>query len=331
MHQCFAGHLHLVDGDSAAGLLAQALGVTRQQLIVNRDPVHCGPAPGTDDWRVWGKVRAGYLESLDGDPWPREYFEFAERDFNHSLQKAAESPPFYLWLGPSVGDQLLLARLLTLLKNKRLSADVLCLMQYERVPNGRVIRGLGELSPAQIRQLAPEPRFLTKEEIATHLRAWRSYTSSTPFPLKAFLDSPRSTSLLYRAMRSLVGRYPDAHSGLSRFQSELLKACHRCGPRATRVIGEVLGCNDTLDCVGDSYLFQLLLGLGSAHLREPLLSISGDQSLMRDCAVELTSFGELVLTGKANAASVNGRAGWVGGVDLSSTAAVNSDGVLVVG
>lgn len=310
-------HLHLINGDSAAGCLMQALGVSRQQLIVNRDPLHCGPAPNTDDWAEWGRVRAPFLQALDNDPWPRKYFENAERDFRHDLQRVLDKPPLYVWVSQALGDQLLIGRLLNILHAWQIDADCVRVMQFAEDPGGRSIWSMS-MSPNAISQLAPEPIRLSDSDERSYRRAWTAYTSAEPAELMAFLGPTDGPPSLCRAMQRLVYRYPDCITGLSYTDSKLLESCVANGPKATRAIGYVMGYDETPDRLGDAYLFWRLLKLGARELSKPLISVTGDSSQMRNCEVEITPFGRQVLRGEANEADVNGRSDWVGGVNLET-------------
>jgi hypothetical protein len=75
---------------------------------------------------------------------------------------------------------------------------------------------------------------------------------------------------------------------------------------------------DTLDLVGDGYLFDRLHRLADASLGYPLLSLTGNTEVMRDTRVELTETGRDVLEGKTNFVELNGIDDWVCGTHLDS-------------
>lgn len=103
------------------------------------------------------------------------------------------------------------------------------------------------------------------------------------------------------------------------------------GPKAARVIGYTLGYNDSPDWVGDGYLFQRLMNLGGETLASPSIRVTGSRQAMRECEVELTPFGQQVLSGKSNQVLENGIDDWIGGVHLISPGnVVFRDGDLLV-
>ena len=319
---------HLIHGDSAAGCVIQSISIDRDKLIVNRDPIDCGPAPATLDWREWARARGGFLTSLS-ETYPPHFLKFAERDFVAALNHADESPPIYAWASCGLADQLLLARVLSLRTAAGTSPAHFRVIQFVAGADG-VIASLGSLSPARIRAWMPTPVNPGREVVSHYLRAWRAYTSRSAEALVELLSAESPSQVLHQAMAALVQRYPDVRSGLSGTEWALLRAAESEGPRATRIIGQVAAFDAGLDQVGDLVLFAQLKALGSTALREPLLHILGSERGMRDCLVELTRFGRRVLEGRANAAEVNGCHGWVGGVNLAEFPAYRSGNALIL-
>jgi len=148
-------------------------------------------------------------------------------------------------------------------------------------------------------------------------RVWHVYTSSDPAHLANYVASPSPMPSVHRAVSHLVYRYPDAKSGLSVWDEQLLRQTREHGPMAARVIGHTFCFDDTLDLVGDVYLFSRLIGMSGTDLVSPLISVTGDPTAMRRCEVKLTPFGEQVLAGEANHVKVSGIDDWIGGVHLS--------------
>ncbi|MEL6379464.1 MAG: DUF3658 domain-containing protein, partial [Pseudomonadota bacterium] len=124
---------------------------------------------------------------------------------------------------------------------------------------------------------------------------------------------------LRKAMKTLIGRYPSAVSGLSKTDESFLKYTAENGPRVVRVIGNVMAWESDGDRVEDLYLFWRLRKLACKDLTAPLLHLDGDPTSMRACEVSLTSFGEKVAHGTENAFIKNGIDDWIGGVHLLGT------------
>ncbi len=308
--------LHLVDGDSAAGTLKVALRLDRHRLLVNSDPIHCGPAPATTDLATWRHARGVFQRTLHDGPWFREVYGDSERDFLPNFTRLREEGPVIVWVATGLHEQLLLAWLVFLFKASKLDLSRILVVQFERLRPEQRVRGIGELSPANIKEFSPQPRSLSADDIRAYLSAWEAYTSSDPSSLVRFLQHARCVDVLHRSMRRLVYRYPSLSTGLSHADEQLLNWVIKKGPSAVRVIGYALGYNESEDWLGDIYIFKRLLALGAPTLEQPLLSVSGDQSSMRRCQVEATDFGRRVLAGEVNAAKTNGVDDWIGGVHL---------------
>ena len=56
--------LHVVGGDTAAGYLRVALQLNRDRVLINEDPISCGPAPSAYDLRVWRSTRERFIRDL---------------------------------------------------------------------------------------------------------------------------------------------------------------------------------------------------------------------------------------------------------------------------
>jgi hypothetical protein len=81
-----------------------------------------------------------------------------------------------------------------------------------------------------------------------------------------------------------------------------------------RVVGYTMA-SESLDRQGHMYLLRRLTAM--ATQRSPLVSLTDSPARMLDCEVEVTSFGEAVLAGKANNVHENGIDDWIGGVHLT--------------
>jgi hypothetical protein len=126
---------------------------------------------------------------------------------------------------------------------------------------------------------------------------------------------------LQRAMHAWLERFPDARSGLGRWDETLLAACD-VGPRSARqIVGAALAARRTdLDVTGDSYLGQRLCRLGAADLAAPAVTLAGDVFDLAACQVALTDVGVAIRDGKASFLTLNEAASaaddWVGAIHL---------------
>ena len=309
--------LHVVSGDSPAGLLKVALHLGRGQFLVNEDPISCGPAPATSDLSVWRSTREGFIKDMLVE-WPDFSFsEYSDHGLLMNAERLGRETSVIVWAARGLPEQLLLAWTVFLYDRYALDMSNLRVAQFENLRPRQRVLGMGELSSENIRKFCPEPRQLNLDEVEDVRRAWRVYTSNDPEALSRYAAENGPMPSLHQAMSQLVHRYPDAQSGLGVWDERLLHYTLAKGPAAVRVIGYTIAYGDTLDVVGGDYLFLRLMALGRAELAAPLVSITGDARCMRGCEVKLTSFGNEVLAGEANHIETNGIDDWIGGVHLN--------------
>ncbi|MCZ6481626.1 MAG: DUF1835 domain-containing protein [Alphaproteobacteria bacterium] len=318
--------LHIVGGDTAAGSLKAALRLSHDRLLVNVDPLSCGPAPDTDDLGVWRSTREKFLRDLYID-WPD--FSFDDYEDNGLLMNAkrlSQEDDIVVWAGLGLPDQLLLAWVIFLFDRLRVDISKLWVVQFEKLRPRQRVLSIGELEPEDIRNYCPEPRQLDSQDVEELRRAWRVYRSDDPTALSKYVTGGSPLPILHRALSQLLYRYPDVRSGVGVWDQRLLHYSLEKGPAAALVIGFTMGYSESPDCVGDTYLFRRLIGMGNVELTSPLISVTGSTRTLRGCEVRLTTFGQSVLSGKANNVHENGIDDWIGGVHLRNHSVTFRDG-----
>jgi hypothetical protein len=306
--------MHIVGGDSAAGCLRFALHLNHDRVLVNEDLLSGGPAPATTDLGVWRSVRENYIRGVYVD-WPNFSFdEYADNGLLMNVERLARENTVVVWAGLGLPDQLLLAWVIFLFDRLNLDLSKLLIVQFEKLPTGQEIFSTAELHPESIRDSHPEPRQLDSQEVKELKCLWKVYTSDDPVVLARYVAGSSPMPIAHRAASQLLYRYPDLQSGLGVWEERLLRHTLKHGPRAMRVIGHTMG-SESLDQQGHMYLLHRLARM--ATLRSPLVSLTGSPTEIRDCEVELTSFGKEVSAGNANNVSENGVDDWIGGVHLT--------------
>ena len=97
--------LHIVNGSSAAGIVRQALGLSRDDLISHDDLLSCGPLFPLRSIDEWRSQRENYLRTL----YPFEfYFDSVNRDLLSCAEDLRHADRVTLWLGTGLAEQLLL-------------------------------------------------------------------------------------------------------------------------------------------------------------------------------------------------------------------------------
>ena len=174
--------LHVVGGFSARGLLRQALRFNRDHILVTEDRLSIGPAPATDDLKLWRSTRDPFLKSLcnSHDPPPEEY-----NPTGLNTERLCQEEFVVVWVGVGLPEQLLLARVVVLFEQLALDLSRLRVVQFEKSIRGYVVRGIAILNREELRE-HPEPRTLLPEELQELRRAWNVYTSSEPADLDPY-------------------------------------------------------------------------------------------------------------------------------------------------
>lgn len=310
------GTLHVVHNGSVAGTLKVALRLRLHEVLESEDPLDCGPAPATDVLDEWRAARENFLHTMYVG-WPDFTFtEYSDTGLFMNINRLLGAERVIIWAGMGLPEQLLIAWVFRLFDLSGGDVSRISIIQFEQVQNGRLVRGIGELHPEDIRAYCPAPHMPTYAEGVEIRRIWRTYTSPESAQLLTYTSESSPLPIAQQAMRQLIYRYPDRRTGLSNWDQHLLQCATQHGPKAARVIGYTMANGWGLDHPGDFYLFQRLTHLGT--LKAPLLTISGDTADMRGCEVRITPLGERVLAGEINNVAQNGIDDWIGGVHLTN-------------
>lgn len=310
--------VHIAHGESAAGCIRHALHLKLGTLLVNHDPLSCGPLPALESLEEWQRVREHYFRSL----YPRggDSSLTYDSDLLTNAEVLRDAKSIVLWIGTGTDEQLLLAWTVQVLRAVSADPSRLHVIQFDHEPTkGFEIVSLGVLNPDQLRAHPPAAA-LTRESIAEIDAAWSAATATDPQALLAFASgSSGALPILRRSLKSLVFRFPDLNTGLNCWEAELLKYTRDRGPSVAKVIGYTLTHDMGYpDCVGDGYLFARLRHLADSNLPHPFLSLTGSGISIRGSEVMLTHDGAKALAGKANFVELNGVDEWIGGVHLES-------------
>lgn len=309
--------IHLILGDSAAGVFRAAFRV-QDRLLVEQDVLSCGPTPRCEDLEKWSKQRHEYWANLvpglldEHAPSPIALLKHVSR--------LRDAERIFIWAATGVSEQLFIAFVFHLIRLTAVDPARVSLVRFDTLPNRRArVIGMGELDPDQMGN-SPEPLAASSDDARGYLAAWDALTAPDPVSMERFSETnPLANEWLKQAMRLMLRRFPDKHTGLPHWDFKLLESVRRNGPRAPRIIGYTMAENwNDGDLVGDWYLFGRLLRMGDEGLPKPLLSLSGDLHDMRSTTAVLTPFGESVLDGREASYPTNPIEEWAAGTRLSS-------------
>ena len=304
-------------------------------MLVCRDVLICGPIPELTTLEEWRSGRETFWREVLGDAHdsavlsegvPTEVsFATEWRDLYGDTEDLKSADEIEVWIGCALSDQILLAFIAFLLDLYGIDPTRLSVVQM-RERDERVIRGIGELYPEEVRA-HPAPVRLDEDQFVTCLDVWGAITSDSPEPMIAAIERGNSSlPLMHAALEALVYRFPDSRTGLSLWDEMMLGFATRRQRKAAMLIGSAMtaeledGHPLTLDSVGDLYLYYRLRNLAQPTLAEPLMKATSLSAPMRYTEYALTDFGPSVQAGERNAIDVNGIDDWICGVHLSSEA-----------
>jgi DNA-binding transcriptional MerR regulator len=286
------GLLHVTNGESAGNTLRQtALGGA---VLSWQDVLHEGPVPAVPTHEL-RRVRARFLSECG---WGSERslldaFERRDRLYRHALEARTQ---VVLWFEHDLYDQLQLLQVLALAAETGWDGDSFSLVLVGSFPGRPDFHGLGELDADELESLWPARASVTDEQVALAVEAWGAVRAPAPTAVAAFLER-NSSALPYlaAALRRLLEELPDAQSGLSRTERQLLEAVDG---GASTPAEAFLACaaREEAPFAGDTWVFRTLDALGS---------LAEDVRLRRD-----------VLAGRADRVELLGIDRWVGGTHL---------------
>jgi hypothetical protein len=293
--------LHLVSGDSAAGLLR--LSGLPGEVAGWRDSAAVGPSPGGLPFEEYRALRAAFRGV------PAESFQDVDL-----LARLPHEVEVVLWFDACPYDQMILVRLLAWFAAER-PEQPLWLIEVGDFPGIEDFCGLGQLTPEQLAGLFLERRPVSAGQLALAARAWNAHGAADPRELARLLDSDTAAlPFLSKALRRLLEELPSRENGLSRTEEEALRAAGdgRSFPEIFRAVAGMEephhGC-----WYGDLELLatlRVLAGItGAPHGTVPALREDGGRFAR-------TGMGNALLAGEADWVEERGIDRWRGGVHL---------------
>ena len=306
--------IHFTNGSVVADALVA--GGVKGRVVACADPLHDGPClPGLS--RVeWRDTRAHFLSSSHNVPLDEVRRDFEIRDA--AIDEAARAEEVVLWFEHDLFDQLNLIWLLDALAQAGTAAQRVRLVVIGEHPEVDPFHGLGQLSPAQLLALLPGRDTLSSGALDEARAAWADVCAPDPRPLarRANAES-RHWPWLPGALGRLVEELPSVSAGLSRTERQGLEAIG--GGAAT--LGEAFAAcaaREERVFLGDWSFYAIMrrLHVAATPLITRTVGTTEPPDSARSSLVALTAFGQRVLSGLEDHASVNGLDRWVGGVRL---------------
>jgi hypothetical protein len=299
--------LHVSNGD-ATDIPGTGLA---ERVVYWRDALHEGPVPAVGPAEL-RRIRAGFLAGSGVDD--RAADGLAERD--RALEDNHDGD-YVLWFEADLYDQLQIIQILDRLAGLGVPAARITMICIGEHPDAARFGGLGELTAAQLAELAGTnaSRTLTPAGLELATRAWAAFRAPTPDGLLD-IAATRSTDLRFlgEAFDRLGREYPWRRDGLSLTERRVLAAVAGGAPDAGTAFVRAAA-RETRPYLGDTWCFALIDRLAGGPA--PLLDLTPAGPTDRHTALRLTGAGARVLAGEADLVALNGVDRWIGGVHLS--------------
>ena len=307
--------LIITNGDSGADLLRDAnIG---DHWLPWRDVLHEGPVPLTHDLPSLSIIRAEYIASKGWADKDQTLADFKERD--DFLIHADKYPRVALWFEHDLYDQLQLIQILDAFLVYSIDRGRIHLVQADDY--------LGHQTPETIGRFIDKREPVTTEQFHLAKEAWTAFRQPTPEALVALLEKELTAlPFLKSAVFRMLEELPAVGSGLSRSEQQILSLIDR---GVSEVKELFLGSQKMEEAMfmGDWSFFDRVMGL--AHCPTPLISgleNFGSNAYQNDekrkeflsAHIELTEFGNSVLSGDEDFASQNTIQFWWGGSQINA-------------
>jgi hypothetical protein len=309
--------LHVTNGDIVQELLLAA-GV-EGTVSVWADPLWDGPLVPLEPTERFREVRARFLSGLPGTPEGDALPRLTEWD--RAFERAGEFEEVVLWFEHDLFDQFLLLRHLAWWRTQDPKPVRLSLICIDRFPGVEPFHGLGQLAPADLRDLLPTRRPVTEAELNAGAAVWAALVASDPRELERLrLGGVPELPHVAPALRRFVEEYPAVRTGLSRTETLLLEELTG-GARSPAELFRAVQKREERVFMGDTSFWDRVLGLarGPAPLITLDLEPTGD-GVLPGGRVRRLAAGEAVLAGHEDWVRVAGVDRWHGGVRLTGRA-----------
>ena len=314
--------LHIHNGDASCGVLRES-GLAGEHLVW-REALIDGPTPQGLADEEWREVRALHLSRAYDEDFAKVAGGLRRQE--EALESFTDHEEVLLWFEHDLFCQTILIYLLDRLARRPRGQTTISLVCVGEYPGVEDFRGLGQLTPPQMRSLFDSRREVTDEQFALASRAWAAYCAPDPRALRELLGGDTSAlPHLARAMGKHLARFPSRRNGLGLVEQTALELVD-AGHAEFLSLFPAFVRREPAYGLGDAQLWLALRRLNKAPT--PLLTVDDDSSLdgapapdaVRRASFSLTDAGRAVLAGTADHVELNGIDLWLGGVHLRDPA-----------
>ena len=307
--------LHLRCGNDIEQALSRAGFVG--DFLMHADPVCQGPL---SDGRDVLHQRARFISTEYPGEDEAETLRMLQRT-EERLQAAGTYGRIVLWFEHDPFDQLLLAKILAGLAGTPAALRKIELVSLDRFPGIAKFLGIGQLSPAALRDLYRKRQPLATGAFDLAGKVWQALCAASPEPLHALSRSP-STAMPFmpQAIVRYLAELPSLRAGLSFTENAILSILAEGPLPWGRVFNRFMREVDPLPYHGDLMFYGTVLRLQDAA--DPALA--GDQADGADmewgkASFSLTDTGRQLLAGKRDWKDCGPRPRYNGGAECFAT------------
>jgi hypothetical protein len=314
--------LHVANGTSTTRTIEAAEIPGRCSIWA--DPLYEGPVPArlTDAELI--EVRAAFLagyRDLAEQAASPDARAFRPNRGLHEWRAAIEGDEtsydeIVLWFEHDLFDQLNLVQLLSWLRERSRPARGASLVCIDSFPGRPQFKGLGELTPSELRPLFDTRQPVGPGEYDLAQRAWDAFREPTPTALDELRRADTGAlPFLGPALARFLEEYPWTRDGLSRSERRLLELAEGAGI-ALRQAFPRMHEGERWYYITD--LSLAALGTELASTSPPLLTLDHASAAggPLDAVLRLTEAGRSVLSASMDRISACGIDRWLGGVHL---------------
>jgi len=208
--------LHITNGNVLTDYLRE-LDFT-DDILTWQEMLCEGPTIPAIDSKAFFKLRVKFLkESYD--------IEVNSNELQAELSKLNHTDKYSeinLWFEYDLFCHINLIGVINLLHQKEIDKP-LYLICSGRVDGEKNLKGLGELSPVQIKSHYKDKVLLTQDDIDLCIALWRTYCGTDHNILKPYIVRPSSFKYMTNCLKAHLKRFPHQKSGLSVLEDNILR------------------------------------------------------------------------------------------------------------
>ena len=299
--------VHVCNGDSTADSLS--LADLPGEIRVWADALDQGPLLPVGDAEHWQR-RAEFWTA-------RGQREAGGKlaGYDQGFDEAVGAGELILWFEHDLFDQLALIRLLSRLARRGLPGQ-LTIVSIDRHPEVPSFLGMGQLKPEQLAELWPRRTTLSRDAIDEAVTAWIAITAADPRALPYLAKRIKAMPFLAGALERQLEEFPDATSGLSRTERQVLAAVAR-GEATAAALTKATQAIDPRYPITDVVLFWTLHTLGRCGFVDGAPEGAPTPAALQAVRVTVTPRGREALAGAIDRVHECGIDDWRGGVQLT--------------